>query len=280
MLAASLAVTSVLIVTGCSSTASTATSASPSAAGLPAALQGDLVNPVYIYPPYGFVGDDGKLTGLYPEVSDQLGTELGVSITNKEEAFENTLTGVQSGKYIWLTGGEITAERLQAFDWSLVNTTFATFLALQKSPDLGKDEAGLCGFTIAAVSGSTQATALATISDSCTAKGLKPISVGQYKDFTALVLALQSGQADLAAGDYVSEKDVIAKDATLKMTGPQITRNLVGIATKKGSGLAQTVSDAINAMIADGTYAKLFTKYGIQDLMIEKSTVNPQPSGS
>jgi polar amino acid transport system substrate-binding protein len=276
LVAASLAVTGAMVLAGCSAGA-TGDPGATSGGVDPESLQGEYLNPVYIYPPYGFVGDDGELSGLYAEASDALGAELGISISNQEEAWENTLTGLQSGKYLWMTGGEITAERLEAFDWSVINDTFAKFLTPEDGPDIGDDELELCGYTIAALSGSTQAGALAVLAEDCVADGKEPITVGEYKDFAASILALQSGQADLFAADYVSELDVVATDPSLKITGPKFTLNAVGIATTKGSGLAQTIADGINAMIADGTYQALFAKYGVEELMVDKSTVNPQP---
>ena len=49
----------------------------------------------------------------------------------------------------------------------------------------------------------------------------------------------------------------------------------VGVLTKKGSGLAKPISDAINAAIADGSYAKVLKRWGLTTEAVPTSEVNP-----
>jgi polar amino acid transport system substrate-binding protein len=62
-----------------------------------------------------------------------------------------------------------------------------------------------------------------------------------------------------------------------KETGPKFNYVIIGDATLKGNGMAQKLADAINKMIADGTYAKILAQWGASDLAITKSVINPTP---
>lgn len=219
------------------SVAACASDPTPDESGLPPALQGNLVNPILIYPPYGFIDDDGEYSGINTEFAAEIADRLGVALTDEEAVWENMLSGVQSGKYIWFLSAEITAERLEVYDWVWVDNAFANFITAADGADFTElDE--LCGSTVGALSASTQASALLELSDECVEDGQAPVEVQEYKDFAASVLAVQSGQADYFTADSLSAQDLAANDDTIKVTGPRFTENPLGIALQKGNGVA------------------------------------------
>jgi len=57
----------------------------------------------------------------------------------------------------------------------------------------------------------------------------------------------------------------------------QISSTDVGFVTAKGSPLSKVLSDAVNKLIADGTYAEILTKWGITGYGVTASRVNPTP---
>jgi polar amino acid transport system substrate-binding protein len=52
-------------------------------------------------------------------------------------------------------------------------------------------------------------------------------------------------------------------------------QGLVGITTKKDNGLVKPLADALNAAIADGSYAKVLQKWHLSGEAVPKSLVNP-----
>ena len=53
----------------------------------------------------------------------------------------------------------------------------------------------------------------------------------------------------------------------------------VGFVTAKGSSIAKALSDAVNELIANGDYTKIFAKWGVAGTdEITKSTLNPTPT--
>jgi polar amino acid transport system substrate-binding protein len=280
-----LAFAASLVLGACSSSSSSSSSssaarqsASSQASALPAALQGALTNPVMLYPPYGFETKDGKLAGAYTEISNALAKELGLTVTNKADDFENMLVGVQSGKYPWVIAAEVTSQRLASFDFVYLHDVFAEFAAAKSGPTLANSDTALCGYRIGALAGSTQAAALSDISKQCQAAGAKAITVNSYADGASGLLALKSGQINLLCEDSVVLSDAVKSDASLKITGPTVTRNKAGIVMEKGSAAAQVIAGAVNKLIANGTYNKIMTSFGLQAQEIRKSVVNPAPS--
>jgi polar amino acid transport system substrate-binding protein len=58
----------------------------------------------------------------------------------------------------------------------------------------------------------------------------------------------------------------------------QISSTPVGFVTAKGSPIAKALSDAVNELIANGDYAKIFNKWSVASTEITKSTLNPTPT--
>ena len=261
-------------VTGCSAVAE----GDSGAADLPSAWQGsDLEAPVIIYPPYGQVGDDGQVEGLIVDLGNALADELGLEVTQREEVWENVLTGVQSSDYVWTFGAEITNERLEVFDFTPVNNSYTTFLALPDGPDVAEDELALCGLTVSAVAGAIQAQKIADLSPACEEAGKEPIEVGEYKDLAAAYLAVESGNADVQALVYPAAADILEKEPDArKITGPDLFHSIDGIAVQKGTGAAEQLTEAMNSLIETGTYQEILERWGLGELALDEAVTNPE----
>ena len=73
---------------------------------------------------------------------------------------------------------------------------------------------------------------------------------------------------------YIAERDGdFRKVGTLSAGWPE--RSDVAATFRKGSGLAQPVSVAINGLIAEGSYAQTLQRWHVQDEALEQSRVNP-----
>lgn len=263
-----------LTASGCTTTAE----AEGDSGSLPTAWQGsDLEAPVIIYPPYGQVADDGVVEGLIVDLGNALADEIGIDVTQREEVWENVLTGVQSSDYVWTFGAEITNERLEVFDFTPVNNSYTTFLALPDGPDVPDDFLGLCGMTVSAVAGAIQAQKIADRSPECEAAGEEPIEVGEYKDLAAAYLAVESGNADLQALVYPAAADILEKEPDArKITGPDLFHSIDGIAVQKGTGAADQLTSAMNQLIEDGTYQEILERWGLGELALEQAETNPE----
>ncbi len=52
-------------------------------------------------------------------------------------------------------------------------------------------------------------------------------------------------------------------------------QGLIAATTKKDSGLAEPLADALNEVIDNGTYAQVLKRWGLSDEAVQKSEINP-----
>jgi polar amino acid transport system substrate-binding protein len=98
--------------------------------------------------------------------------------------------------------------------------------------------------------------------------------VQYFNDSGPIFLGLQNGKVDLYFGPTLSLKYDAAHIAGTKFLG-QISSTPVGFVTVKGSPIVKVLSAAVNELIANGDYAKIFTKWDVGGDLITKSTLNP-----
>lgn len=261
-------------------TMATVASASPTIT-LPKAFQGKtLVSPAVVgYPPYAYLTSSNKIVGIDPDLSLALAGPLHAKVTLKVASFENSLLGLQNGTYFMVTGSDITAAREKTLDMVPYLADHYEFMSLKSQPAIGDSISDLCGLTISTVAADSSIPILQGYSTQCTSQGLKPITVTTFADQGSAVLAVQSGQANATTATvtnlgYVS----VQSPGTFQLDGPSYDFVYIGIATKKGNGLAPVLAKAINDLIANGRYKAILTKYGVEADAITHASVNPNPT--
>lgn len=261
-------------------TGSSGGSSAPAAVTLPAALKGkQLVSPVSPgYPPYAYESG-GKVIGIDPDISTALDKPFGQSIQVASVSFEDALLGLSKGSYFMVTGADITAAREKTYDMVPYLADHYEFAWLAGKPAIGTAVTDLCGLTISTVAADSSIAVLKSDSSTCTSGGKKPITVTTFPDQGSAVLAVQSGRAD-ATTATVTNLGYVSTTAPGKfhLGGPTYNYVYIGLATKKGTKVAQAVASGVNALIADGQYAAILKKYGVTADAIKKATVNPNPN--
>jgi polar amino acid transport system substrate-binding protein len=86
------------------------------------------------------------------------------------------------------------------------------------------------------------------------------VTVQVYPDQNSANLALSSGRADVVMADSPPAAYAVEKsNGQFKLTGKQYGTAAYGIAMPKNSGLAKPVLGALKAVMADGTYDRIFS---------------------
>src|SRR5262249_16644839 len=135
--------------------------------------------------------------------------------------------------------------------------------------------ADLCGKTVAAERGTTQASDATAQNGKCKAAGKPGVTVNVYPDQNEANLALSSGRAQVGMADSpVAAYIVKQSNGRFKVTGRPYATAPYGIAIPKGSGLAKPVLDALKALMANGTYRSILAKWGIQAGAISSPTID------
>ena len=87
--------------------------------------------------------------------------------------------------------------------------------------------------------------------------------------FSESVAAIEQKRVDLTVNDKLAAKDYLKTtgNANIRIAATDTATKLEqGFAFRKGSGLAEPVNKAIDALRADGTLAKLGEKYFGEDI--------------
>ncbi|MEY9928439.1 polar amino acid transport system substrate-binding protein [Catenulispora sp. GP43] len=306
----------ILALTAACGSASSPASASKAAAGAPVAAEGstsaslptqDVVSGVQTDPalkaelpaaiaargtlllgttqPTGLAGlphdgvSAGKEVGLDVDLRNAIAKKLGVTWDTQYGTFQTIIPGTQNGKFDvgWGNFG-VTKAREQIVDFATYLTDGQSFLgASSVSADKISTLTDLCGYTVATSPGSTFQQILTDGAAKCAAAGRKPYQVQYFSDSAPIFLGLANGKIDVMFGPTLSVKYDAGHVPGTKFLG-QISSTPVGLVTAKGSPLAKPLSDAVNALIADGSYAKIFAKWGVVDTEVKASQVNPDPS--
>jgi polar amino acid transport system substrate-binding protein len=226
--------------------------------------------------PHGGTTPDGKEVGLDVDLRAAVARVLGVTWKPDYGTFASIIPGTQNGKYdVGMANFGATKAREKVVDFASYLKDGQSFLGAK---DLDIDSVGkladLCGHTVATTPGSTFQQILEKGAGQCAAAGRKPYTVQYFTDSGPIFLGLANGKVDIYFGPTLALKYDALHVPNTKYLG-QISTTVVGFVTAKGSPLAKPLSDAVNKLIADGTYGKIFAKWGVPDTAVAASQVNP-----
>ncbi len=212
------------------------------------------------YPPFNSVTADGKLVGFDVEIGNALCAQMKVECEWVTQDWDGIIPALQGGKFDALIASmTITEERAQQVDFT--NKYYTTPLALiaPKDSELTSPEPdALKGKTVGAQASTTQS----IYAEDRYAKAGAEVKLYPTQD--EAMADLTNGRLDAV----VSDKFVLVD--WLKTTGQDCcklvgdlkgTESLTGIAVRKGDPLREKLNAAIDAIVKDGTYAKINAKY-------------------
>ncbi len=215
------------------------------------------------YPPFNFTDTNGELKGFDIDIAKALCAEMKAECTFVAQDWDGIIPALQANKYDAIIASmSITPERMEKVDFS--KKYYSTPPALIAPQDTDLTETGvaaLAGKTIGAQSSTTHATFLEDTYTDSTIK-LYPTQDEANADLAA-------GRLDAVAADSVVLGEYLKTEAgaSSKMVGmmendPKYFGEGAGIAVRKGeTELADRFSAAIDAIRANGEYAKVQAKY-------------------
>ena len=229
------------------------------------------------YAPNEFIASDGKtVVGMSADLAKALGSVVGLQTRMTNATFDTIIPGLASGKYdLGISSFTDTKDREQTVDFVTYFSAGTSFYVKSDGgPNVGS-LADLCGRTVAAEKGTTQAADAQDQSAKCRTAGKPAVTVQVYNDQNAVNLALSSGRAQVAMADSpVAAYQVKQSKGTFSLTGPSYGTAPYGIAVPKGSGMAEPMLAAVKHIISDGTYMKILSKWGVQEGAISNPAIN------
>jgi polar amino acid transport system substrate-binding protein len=238
------------------------------------------------FPPLAFVGTDQKtLTGSEPDVGRLVAAVLGLKPVLSNSTWENLFVGFDSGRAdVGFSNITDTEKRKEKYDFASYRQDNLGFeVAKASSWNFDGNYENLVGKRVAVSRGTNQEKILLEWKTKLTAEG-KNFDVSYFPDLNSTYLALSSGKIDA----FFSPNPEIAYHTAKDKGTPTETRTagtwsgagatlqgLIAATTKKGSGLAQPISEAINYLIKNGQYAQWLKAYNLDNESVKTSEFNP-----
>jgi len=234
----------------------------------PAIPDSDLVAPGKIQmsinptlPPQQFVDEKGELQGLNVELMKEIAKRLCVPLEFIRMDFPPMVPALTAGRFDDINTGMFwTEERSKiAYTVPYAQQTISITVAKGK-PKLASVEA-VGGLKAGVEVNSYQERWLRGADKEATAKGSKPIEILTFTTATDVIAALRAGQVEAAILIDQTAKEIERRGVV------EITATGLGGAPTtmmyRNRAVAEKVAATLTAMKADGTYDRLFDKFGI-----------------
>ncbi|WP_328536746.1 ABC transporter substrate-binding protein [Streptomyces sp. NBC_00344] len=239
------------------------------------------------YAPVEFKDGSGKVSGIDPELGAALGKQLGVRFEFENGTFETLIGGVRAKRYDilmsamtdtkdrqnGLDNGKKVGEGVDFVDYYTAGVSIYT----PKGKDQGiKTWDDLCGKKIV-VQRATVSNDLAKAQAKKCPAG-KKLDIQAFDDDQQAQTRLRSGGADAGSSDspiaaYAVKTSGGGKD--FQIVGPTVEAAPYGIAVAKGNDqLSKALQKAMDAIIKNGEYNKILTKWGAQQGAVTSAKLN------
>ncbi|RWM20582.1 MAG: ABC transporter substrate-binding protein [Mesorhizobium sp.] len=228
-----------------------------------------------------YATDAATVVGADPDIAQLIADKLGRKLNLVVVAWEDWPLGLTSGKYdAVISNVGVTEERKLKFDFSSYRQGLHGFYVKTDSPITSiKEPKDIAGLRIITDAGTIQDKIMVEWNRLNVEAGLRPATIIYLDDTAASSLAIRSGRADA----IFSMNSVQAYQAALTgetrsvgtvNAGWPLTTD-VGVVTKKGSGIADAITAALNETIKEGTYAKALARWSLSAEQIAQSRTNP-----
>jgi polar amino acid transport system substrate-binding protein len=235
------------------------------------------------YPPWEyFVGTTDQFTGFDYDLGQAIAAKLGVKFEFIKAPFDSIIIGIQAGNFdIAMSAMYDNKKRQETVDFVDYAQDGTALLVKKGNPAGLKGFADLSGKPVAAERGTTQAAALQSLNEEFKKQGVPLITIQEFPDQPAALLAIQSGNVvadltDASTGAYIAmtTDNGAAFEVVVDPNPPAgWETQLDGIAVgKNNTALRDAIQKALQALMDDGTYKIIIDHYGI--VPIDQATVN------
>ena len=233
------------------------------------------------FPPYEIVSGTRTMTGASAELQDALGELLGIKIKHETvSGLSSILAGIKAGRY-QMAGGPIGdfPEREAQNDFIDFVQEFVVLAVPAGNPKGFKSVADTCGSRVAVMAGGSAEKVIKAQAETCKSEGKPELQVQSFADQPSSILAVRSERSD-AFFSSMAPLTYFVQQARgqLELAGvgqENGFRNLFqGSVVAKGSPLGPVLLEGYGLLVADGTYAAIMRRWGIENNMIAKPGMN------
>lgn len=230
------------------------------------------------YPPAEFLDDDGRtVVGFDVDLFNAVAAKLGLSAEFRPARFDAIMAGVGAGRYE-AGVSSITvnpARKQQALMVSYYRA--GTQWAVRTGNPTGLDLKAPCGATVAVQAATVPEGDVVGRSRLCGEARKPPITVHPYPSQEEATEAVLSGKDDaMLADSTITAYAVKRANGALELLAGVYNAVPYGyVVAKTQQPLAEALRDALKALIAEGTYAELLTRWGVENGAIKDPAINP-----
>ena len=232
------------------------------------------------FPPYEIVTGT-EMTGASADLTDALGQVLGVKIEHATVGgLPALLAGINSGRYQFAFGpvGDFKS-REEANDFVDWVQEFVVFAVQKGNPNGITSLDTACGQRIAVMAGGSAERVIQAQLEKCKTDGKKPVEIQSFTDQPSSILAVRSKRSDAFFSSQAPLTYFVSQaKGQLELAGVGQKNgfdNLYqGAVVPKGSPLGEVLRDGIKVLMANGTYAIIMKKWGLENNMIKEPGVN------
>ncbi|SCL23896.1 ABC transporter substrate-binding protein [Micromonospora inyonensis] len=228
------------------------------------------------YAPAEYLDTDGKtVIGFDIDLFNAVAQKLGLKAEYESAPFDAILPAVSSGKYeIGVSSFTINAERVQSVHMVSYYSAGTQWLAKAGATI---DIENACGKKVAVQTGAVQVDDLKARSKKCTDAGKPAITIDQYQGQSDATAAVVSGKNDAMLADSPAVAYAVKQsNGQLQLVGDIYESAPYGYAVnRQQQAFAEVLKEAVQAVIADGTYEAALKKWGVEGGGITTSALNP-----
>ena len=231
-------------------------------------------------PMISYAADGTTLQGMIVDLAAAMSKQMDKTIVFKSMAFPALMPALEAKNIdIAFTVMNDTPEREKVLDFVDFFNLGTMLLVKKGNPEQVQSLETMCGKTVSTVQGSTQVKLLDDTSAACTAAGKAPIQNMQYAQPADARLQVQSGRVSAFLGNspvmvYLAKT---AGDGTVfdVIAGHEYQPVPIGIGVPKTStALRDQLKKSLDALIADGSYAKILHKHGLEGGAVKSAVIN------
>lgn len=233
------------------------------------------------YPPYTFPDGD-ELKGSEAELITAVAERLGLDVKFHDYAFESLIPSVSNGRADLLIGPMADTEERHA-EVTIIDFADTLWQAIVKNGNpTGFDVTNPCGAKGGEVAASNNLEGTQKLSDDCEAAGKAPISILSLQDNGGVFQSIITGRTDFSLQVPAVAKYMVDTTPELGLAGEPFKLDGIGeyegwIVAKDNDELTSAIVQAIESMIADGSWQSLMADANREATALPAPLVNGQP---
>ncbi len=233
------------------------------------------------FPPYEIAIDTHTLDGASADLGTALGQLLGVKILHQSvSGFSAELAGIQAGRFQMSIGpaGDFPS-REKTHDFIDFVQEYVVFAVHKGNPQNINALADTCGKRIAVMAGGSAERVIKTQAELCGKEGKPALQVQSFSDQPSSILAVRSNRSDAFFSSQAPLTYFVQQSkGQLELAGVGRANgfeNLYqGSIVAKGSPLGGAVLAGYQELFANGTYAAIMKKWGLEANMLKEPGLN------